>query len=146
MRRAGKVLGAVAAVAVVGIAWGAAPAVPEPGAPATGARAAPTSVVLGYYQCIRSEVGKVDAFMAEVQAPLMDALVREGLWLRWSWLTHRYGDEWNRVIVYEAPDLQTHLRASAELTRRLAEAHPGPNPFVQFCDAHKDNLYTRTLP
>jgi len=114
------------------------------GAPA--APATPTSVVLGSYQCIRSEVAKVDAFMAEVQAPLMDALVREGLWLRWSWLTHRYGDEWNRVIVYEAPDLETHIRASAELTRRLAEAHPGPNPFVQYCDAHKDNLYTRTLP
>jgi hypothetical protein len=84
--------------------------------------------------------------MAEVQAPLMDDLVREGLWLRWSWLTHRYGDEWNRVIVYEAPDLETHLRASTEFTRRLAEVHPGPNPFVQFCDGHKDNLYTRTLP
>jgi hypothetical protein len=103
-------------------------------------------VVLGYYQCTRADVAKVDAFMAEVQAPLMDAVVREGLWLRWSYLTHRYGDEWNRVIVYEAPDLETHLRASAELTRRLADVHPGPNPFVQFCDAHKDNLYTRTLP
>ncbi|MHB1192940.1 MAG: hypothetical protein ACYC6F_07810 [Longimicrobiales bacterium] len=146
MSRARRMLGALAGLALAATAWGAAPLVRKPGAPATGARAAPTSVVLGYYQCIRSEVGKVDAFMADVQAPLMDALVREGLWLRWSWLTHRYGDEWNRVIVYEAPDLETHLRASAELTRRLAEAHPGPNPFGQFCDGHKDNLYTRTLP
>jgi hypothetical protein len=129
----------MAVVAGAAATWDAASA----GSPA---RRAPTSVVLGSYQCIRSEVGKVDAFMADVQAPLMDALVREGLWLDWSYLTHRYGDEWNRVIVYEAPDLETHMRASAELTRRLAEAHPGPNPFVQFCDAHKDNLYTRTLP
>lgn len=108
--------------------------------------AAPSSVVLGSYQCDRSEVAAVDAFMTEVQAPLMDALVAEGLWLDWAYLTHRYGDEWNRVIVYEAPNLETHLRASEELTRRLAEAHPGPNPFVQHCDGHKDNLYTRTLP
>lgn len=112
------------------------------GAPQT----APTSVVLGSYQCLRSEVGKVDAFMAEVQGPLMDVLVREGLWSDWSYLTHRYGDEWNRVILYEAPDLETHIRASAELTRRLGEAHPGTNPFVQYCDGHKDNLYSRTLP
>ena len=40
----------------------------------------------------------------------------------------------------------TAAPTSAELTRRLAEAHPGPNPFVQYCDAHKDNLYTRRLP
>ena len=44
-------LGAAAA----GVAWSAAPA-PAP----------PTSVVFGYYQCDRSEVAKVDAFMAEV--------------------------------------------------------------------------------
>jgi hypothetical protein len=136
MMRREMLLGTAAlAAAVAGLAWVAGPD-----------RTAPTSVVLGYYQCDRSEVGKVDAFMAEVQAPLMDEVVRQGLWIRWSYLTHRYGDEWNRVIVYEAPDLETHLRASAEFTRRLAQAHSGPNPFVQFCDAHKDNLYTRTLP
>ena len=146
MNKARRMLGALAGLALVATAWGAVPFVRTPGAQSTNAHAAPASVVLGYYQCTRSKTATVDAFMAEVQAPLMDALVREGLWLRWSWLTHRYGDEWNRVIVYEAPDLETHLRASAELTRRLAEAHPGPNPFVQFCDAHKDNLYTRTLP
>lgn len=136
MRRGGMLLGAAALAAM---AAGAARA-------ADGGRAAPTSVVLGYYQCDRSEVGAVDAFMAQVQAPLMDEVVRQGLWIRWSYLTHRYGDEWNRVIVYEAPDLETHLRASTELTRRLAEVHPGPNPFVLHCDGHKDNLYTRTLP
>jgi hypothetical protein len=146
MKRARGVLGALAGLALAAIAWGAVPSVRAPGAPATNATASPTSVVLGYYQCTRSEAAKVDAFMAEVQAPLMDALVREGLWLRWSYLTHRYGDEWYRVVVYEAPDLETHLRASAELTRRLAEAHPGLNPFVQYCDGHKDNLYARTLP
>ncbi|NJD20376.1 MAG: hypothetical protein FIA95_13990 [Gemmatimonadetes bacterium] len=136
MRRLRALLGASAlGAAVAGVAWSA-----------SAAPAAPTSVVLGYYQCARSEVAKVAAFMAEVQAPLMDEVVRQGLWVRWNWLTHRYGDEWNRVIVYEAPDLETHLRASTELTRRLSEAHPGPNPFVLYCDAHKDNLYTRTLP
>lgn len=102
--------------------------------------------MLGSYQCLRSEVARVDAFMAEVQGPLMDDLVREGLWTDWRYLGHRYGDEWNRVLLYEAPDLETHLRASAELTRRLAERHPGPNPFVQYCDAHKDNLHTQLLP
>lgn len=136
MMRREVLLGTAAlAAAVTGLAWVVGPD-----------RTAPTSVVLGYYQCDRSEVAKVDAFMADVQAPLMDEVVRQGLWIRWSWLTHRYGDEWNRVIVYEAPDLETHLRASAELTRRLSEAHPGPNPFVTFCNSHKDNLYTRTLP
>ncbi len=143
MKRAGRLLGAIGLMAAAGFAWGA---VPDGPADEEARLAAPTSVVLGYYQCTRSEVGKVDAFMADVQAPLMDEVVRQGLWLRWSYLTHRYGDEWNRVIVYEAPDLETHLRASAELTRRLTEVHPGPNPFVQFCDGHKDNLYTRTLP
>jgi hypothetical protein len=106
----------------------------------------PTTVVLGSFQCAGTGVAEVDAFVAEVHGPLADEIVAEGLWLDWAYLTHRYGDEFNRVVMYRAPDLETHLRASAEFSRRLALRYGGDTPFTRHCPVHKDNIYTQALP
>lgn len=105
-----------------------------------------STVVLGSYQCDADGLEAVDGYVERVHGPLADELVAEGMWLEWAYLTHRYGDDFNRVLLYRAADLESHLAASAEFTRRLAERSTGSSPMAEHCPRHKDNIYTRTLP
>jgi len=109
-------------------------------------QATTATVVLGAYQCDGDGLEQVDGYVERVHGPLADELVAEGLWLEWAYLTHRYGDDFNRVFLYRAADLETHLAASAEFSRRLAERSNGSSPLAEHCPRHKDNIYTRTLP
>jgi hypothetical protein len=127
------------ALALCTVAW-ASLAIAQPPVRAT------ANVALGFYRCAGSGLADVDAFVRDVHGPVANELVDEGLWLEWSYLTHRYGDEFNRVFVYEAADLESHLVASAEFTRRMAERFEGMSPITENCPEHRDNIYTRTLP
>lgn len=121
------------------------PLVPADGGDAV-PQAAPTTVVLGSFQCSRGDLEAVDTFVEEVHGPIADELVAEGLWIEWGYLTHQYGDDYNRVMMYRARDLETHLRASAAFSERLSTRAPGVSPMSRFCPGHRDNIYTQTLP
>ena len=127
------------ALAVCTVAW-ASLAIAQPPARVT------ANVALGFYRCVGSGLADVDTYVRDVHGPAADELVAEGLWVEWSYLTHRYGDEFNRVFMYEAVDLESHIVASAEFTRRVAERFEGTSPITAHCPEHRDNIYTRTLP
>lgn len=113
--------------------------VPVPAA----AQQAPSEGVLivSYQKCER--VDEMNEWFRANAAPIFNDLVDEGRLVGWGILNHAWGDEWNNVAYYVAPDLSTFHAAYGEAFRRIGETDPDMMArFESHCTEHKDNIYS----
>ncbi|MDX1530547.1 MAG: hypothetical protein R3362_03395 [Rhodothermales bacterium] len=116
--------------------------------PAANAQDYPTTGV-SMWQCDFAHMGEFVESVNTYMQPAAQAMVDEGSLINWGMLTHQWGDEWNVVFYTTAADTEAFLAANEELNRRTTEnveaAGEDPeesNPFMKWCSAHRDNIYT----
>jgi hypothetical protein len=90
------------------------------------------------------QMGRYIEITNEYWAPGFDKLVDEGKLIKWSYMTHAWGDEWNIVVRYVAKDFATFLKAWGEGYKSFTESAPEEvrDEFGGMHTAHKDNIYT----
>ncbi len=80
----------------------------------------------------------------EYWAPGFDKLVDEGKLIKWSYMTHAWGDEWNIVVRYVAKDVATFEKTWGEAYKSFTESAPEEvsDQMIGMISAHKDGIYT----
>lgn len=98
-------------------------------------------VVVSLNMCAFDRLDSLAAVFRSRSQPLWSEQVTAGKIINFGVLRHAWGDEWNWVTYFTAPDLQTFLTARDEVLRKARERF-GTTPVTQgFCTAHKDNIY-----
>ncbi len=62
-----------------------------------------------YHYCDTSTEGLADAFVKDKEAPVMDKLVDDGVFLGWGWLRHHTGGQWRRIRYFQTGSLNDAL-------------------------------------
>ena len=90
-----------------------------------------------------NDMGTVNQLTDSLSRPILDAMVDEGLIYNWGILTHNWGDEWNWNWYMFTKDHASFVTAWNEFVRRMGEEHPeAMQEFLQYTQAHKDNMYS----
>ena len=102
------------------------------------------TVVLSYFMVPFTQMGRYMELTNEYWAPGFDKLVDEGKLIKWSYMTHAWGDEWNIVVRYVAKDLATFEKTWGEAYKSFTESAPEEvrSEWIGMILAHKDNIYT----
>ena len=102
----------------------------------------PGTLVVSQWKCDWDRLGQIAATTDSVLRPIWQDLVDQGRLQSAGSFMHEWGDEWNVGFYYVAPDKQTFFAAWEEYFRRLQEEHPDLPSLTEYCDEHRDNIYT----
>ncbi len=95
-----------------------------------------------YSYCKLSTQTDADERLKNVQAPIYDELVEEGVINSWGWLAHHTGGRWRRVFYFQHETLDGVLDALDTIGDRMdalpEDEDAGENP----CQAHDDYIWT----
>lgn len=102
----------------------------------------PRFMMLNQSRVEQKDIGSVNTLVDSLSAPILDAMVDEGLIYFWGAINHSWGDEWNINWYMGTKDHASFVTAWSEFVKRLGEQHPGAfAEFNKYIQAHKDNLY-----
>jgi hypothetical protein len=100
---------------------------------------APT-MVMSQFQCDWSRMSDVTAEL-ELQVPIWEAMVAEGMIGSAGSFFHFWADEWNVTLYTIGESMEAVVAANEEANSRFAEAHPDANAFDEACPTHRDAFY-----
>ncbi len=130
MRRLSPTFGLLAAIALPGVL--AAQDVPTP----------PT-LRLSFYECDMNQLGPTGQQIENLEIPIWDELVDEGMVQSYGYFFHSWASEWNVGIYTIAADIPAILSATEEFGNRMQERHPDADGGLnQVCPHHRDGFYT----
>ena len=102
--------------------------------------------VFSQNKCYFQHQDEMQDVFKEKNAPILDALVKEGKLVDWGVLTHSWGDEWNWNIYYVAEDLNKFHEAFGEYFTKVREQDPDlMEKLGKWCFEHKDSMYTKII-
>lgn len=108
----------------------------------TTARAQGTLVVSSN-KCATDKQAQIRQVTDSLWLPVAQELVTEGKLMGAGSAYHLWGDEWNVIVWYTAPNVTEFLAGFSELFRRVSQRHPGlVSQFQSWCTEHRDNIYT----
>lgn len=95
-----------------------------------------------YFSCGGGPLSRADEIIA-ADADRMNGLVEDGTILRWGWMAHHTGGQWQRIFYYQAETMEALLDAGAAVqdTGDDAEEDDGV-PFNQICPRHDDYIWS----
>ncbi len=102
--------------------------------------APPATLVLSYFQCDWNRLSDIGPEL-ELNVPIWEELIAEGMLLDAGSYVHQWADEWNVGIYRIAESMEAAVAANAEANSRFAERHPDANAFGEACPVHRDNFY-----
>ena len=96
-----------------------------------------------YMYCKLSEQDDADEHAKEIQAPVYNQLVEDGVISAWGWLAHHTGGRWRRLFYFQHETLDGLLDGLDALQERMAalpeeDQEAGEN----LCQAHDDYIWT----
>jgi hypothetical protein len=95
-----------------------------------------------YFYCDVAGQDQADELFKKNSAPVLDAMVKDGVISGWGWLAHHTGGQWRRIQYYQADSVNGLLDAQTEMNKRMAAANPTPdNTFGKICSAHEDYIW-----
>ncbi len=96
-----------------------------------------------YFNCGGGPLSVADAAVAEDTA-IMDGLVDDGTLLRWGWMAHHTGGQWQRIFYHQANSLDALLDGSDAIEEAIGDddddADDGPT-FGSVCNRHDDYIW-----
>jgi hypothetical protein len=94
-----------------------------------------------YYVCGSGE-SEADAIMKSAIAPILNRHVKEGKIASWSWLEHRMGGKYRRVLVTDSSDHKSAMRLWGTLVGAIQKEQPDLFArFGEICDSHSDYIW-----
>jgi hypothetical protein len=106
--------------------------------------AAQSALVVSQNKCALDKQTQIRQMTDSVFIPIAQELVNEGKLHAVGSAYHAWGDEWNVVIWYTAPNVTTFLTSFNELISRLNQRHPTfLTQILASCSEHKDSFYTQ---
>jgi hypothetical protein len=95
-----------------------------------------------YFYCDPNGEDRADEIVKTLNAPVYDALVKEGKITGWGWLAHHTGGKWRRIQYYQAPSIAGLLDAQEEMGKRLDGVDAAADKeFSQACNSHDDYIW-----
>ena len=96
-----------------------------------------------YMQCDMSREERADELVREVFGPIYDRHVGEGELTGWNWLEHNVGGKWRRILIMDAADHKTLMKARAAIIeefgdRKVERAFEEMN---RICHTHQDYMW-----
>ena len=95
-----------------------------------------------YSYCKLSGLSEADEHMKEVEAPVYDQLVEEGVISSWGYLAHHTGGQWRRLFYFQHETLEGVLDGLDTMQERMdalpEEEEEGEDP----CQSHDDYIWT----
>lgn len=99
-------------------------------------------LVVSQNKCANDKVPQIQRTNDSLFTPIVQELVNEGKLLGAGTAYHAWGDEWNVVVWYTAPNHQSFFDAFDEMFRRMQQRHPTViTQQMAWCTDHKDNMY-----
>ena len=97
-------------------------------------------LVVSFQKVKMGEVQNATKIINENFAPVLNALVDEGMLESWGLFNHTWGDEWNMNVWYVAKDMMAFEKFWDEYMKRLdQDAWAKIRGLIM---EHKDNIYT----
>jgi len=97
-------------------------------------------LVVSFQKVKMGEVQNATKIINENFAPVLNALVDEGMLQSWGLFNHTWGDEWNLNVWYVAKDMMAFEKFWDEYMKRLnQDAWAKIRGLIM---EHKDNIYT----
>ena len=98
--------------------------------------------VFSQNKCHFDKLSVILKMWKEELAPLLNAQVDAGKLSGWGILTHRWGDEWNFNVYYNAKNISEFESAFNEVIKKWEEKFPeGMKRVSEACFEHKDSYY-----
>ncbi len=99
-----------------------------------------------YLYCNLTGLSDADEHLKEVEAPVYDQLVEEGVISTWGWLAHHTGGKWRRIFYFQNETLDGLLDGLDAIQERITaldedEEEVGEDP----CQEHDDYIWTVEL-
>lgn len=97
-------------------------------------------LVVSFQKVKMGEMQNANKIINENFAPVLNALVDEGMLRSWGLFNHTWGDEWNLNVWYVAKDMMAFEKFWNEYMKRLnKDAWAKIRGLIM---EHKDNIYT----
>ncbi len=94
-----------------------------------------------YFYCGGGPLSRADEIVAN-DAERMNSLVEDGTILRWGWMAHHTGGQWQRLFYYQAETMEALLDGGAAVQDGAEEAEGDGVPFNQICPRHDDYIWS----
>ncbi len=102
----------------------------------------PPTLRLSFYRCDFSNLDAVMEQIDELEIPVWEELVAEGMIQDHGYFIHSWASEWNVGIYTIGADIPAILAAVEESNRRFDERHPDAESlFAEACPSHRDGFY-----
>lgn len=99
-----------------------------------------------YYVCGNGE-SEADAIMKSAIAPILNRHVKEGKIASWSWLEHRMGGKYRRVLVTDSSDHKSAMKLWGTLVGAIQKEQPDLFArFGEICSSHSDYIWDLGVP
>lgn len=100
----------------------------------------PPTMVMSQFQCDWSRMGEVLDEL-ELQVPIWEEMVDEGMIGNAGSFTHFWADEWNLTLYTIGESMEAVVAANDEANRRFSEQYPDADVFGEACPTHRDGFY-----
>ena len=97
-----------------------------------------------YNYCTLSGQSRADEIVKEIEAPIYNELVEEGVIDNWGWLSHHTGGKWRRVLFFGNKTYPGLLDALDAIQAKF-EALGDDNERADICYAHDDYIWAVDL-
>ena len=95
-----------------------------------------------YNECKLSGQDRADEIVKEVEAPVYNALVEEGVIDSWGWLSHHTGGKWRRAFYYTNATVDGLLDAQQAMGERFDSMDLGDDADrSDLCPSHDDYIW-----
>ncbi len=97
-----------------------------------------------YSYCKLSSQSDADEIVKEIEAPIYNELVEDGVIDNWGWLSHHTGGRWRRLMYYTAETVDGLLDAQEAMAARF-DALDSDSDRSDICYAHDDYIWAVDL-
>lgn len=95
-----------------------------------------------YYYCKPSGQDRRDEIFKETEAPVYNALMKDGAISSWGWLAHHTGGQWRRVFYFQNETLNGLLDAQTTMQAKFDAMDDETDADSDLCTGHDDYIWT----
>ena len=100
-----------------------------------------TYIYATYMYCDVAGQDEVDEAFEEIDKPVLEAAVRDGMIKGYGWLVHHTGGQWRRIRYHTAGSIDDLLAALDSIGKKIAEAAGDDNRMGELCGSHDDYIW-----
>lgn len=95
-----------------------------------------------YFYCKPSGQDRRDEILAKTEAPVYNALVKDGTISSWGWLSHHTGGQWRRALYFQNETLNGLLDALDKMQEKFDAMGYDDAADRDLCPSHDDYIWT----